>query len=116
MQENRDACLADGFDDFLTKPINLQELQQALERCLYSSQGRRNATARHARALGGSALIVFFARKNSRIRSTSSANADRKARPEGLSFTKPASISHARPFLFTFTQPMTSAPHRSGSA
>jgi CheY-like chemotaxis protein len=36
MKENRDICLAGGFDDFLTKPINLQELQQALERCLHS--------------------------------------------------------------------------------
>ncbi len=34
MKEHRDECLAAGVDDFLTKPINVQDLQLALERCL----------------------------------------------------------------------------------
>jgi len=34
MKENRDECIAAGVDDFLTKPINVQELQVALERCV----------------------------------------------------------------------------------
>ena len=33
MKENRDECMDAGVDDFLTKPINVQELQVALERC-----------------------------------------------------------------------------------
>lgn len=34
MKENRDECIEAGVDDFLTKPINVQELEQALKRCL----------------------------------------------------------------------------------
>lgn len=33
MKENRDECRAAGLDDFLTKPIAMRELEQALERC-----------------------------------------------------------------------------------
>jgi response regulator RpfG family c-di-GMP phosphodiesterase len=32
MKENRDECKAAGLDDFLTKPINVRELETALER------------------------------------------------------------------------------------
>jgi signal transduction histidine kinase/CheY-like chemotaxis protein len=34
MKEHRDECITAGADDFLTKPINVQDLQSALERCL----------------------------------------------------------------------------------
>jgi signal transduction histidine kinase/CheY-like chemotaxis protein len=33
MKENRDECRDAGVDDFLTKPINVQEMEGALERC-----------------------------------------------------------------------------------
>jgi len=33
MKENRDECIAAGVDDFLTKPINIPELEIALKRC-----------------------------------------------------------------------------------
>ena len=33
MQEDRDACLAAGMDDYLGKPMQKEALQEALERC-----------------------------------------------------------------------------------
>ncbi len=33
MKENRDECIEAGVDDFLTKPINVQDLEVALKRC-----------------------------------------------------------------------------------
>jgi len=33
MDENRAQCLAAGVDDFLTKPINMRDVEAALERC-----------------------------------------------------------------------------------
>ena len=34
MKENRDECREAGVDDFLTKPINVQELESALQALL----------------------------------------------------------------------------------
>jgi CheY-like chemotaxis protein len=42
MKENRDECLAAGVDDFLTKPINVQELELALKRSFDGVRGRAN--------------------------------------------------------------------------
>jgi signal transduction histidine kinase/CheY-like chemotaxis protein len=46
MKENRDECIAAGVDDFLTKPINIQELEHALKRCfdLTSAEKTRYAS------------------------------------------------------------------------
>jgi CheY-like chemotaxis protein len=33
MKENRDECMAAGVDDYLTKPIDIAELRNSLERC-----------------------------------------------------------------------------------
>ena len=40
MKENRDECIDAGVDDFLTKPINVQELEQALKRCFDALNAR----------------------------------------------------------------------------
>jgi CheY-like chemotaxis protein len=32
-KQDRDACMSAGMDDYLSKPINVHSLQQALERC-----------------------------------------------------------------------------------
>lgn len=34
MQGDREACLAAGMDDYISKPIRIEELEQALHRCL----------------------------------------------------------------------------------
>ncbi len=41
LAENRDECLAAGVDDFLTKPMNMREVEAALERC-YRSRHKRS--------------------------------------------------------------------------
>jgi YesN/AraC family two-component response regulator len=44
MKENRDECREAGVDDFLTKPINVQEVEEALRRC-FEKLVARNKTA-----------------------------------------------------------------------
>jgi YesN/AraC family two-component response regulator len=45
MKENRDECKEAGVDDFLTKPINVQEVEQALQRCFEKLTETRNKLA-----------------------------------------------------------------------
>jgi len=45
MKENRDECCDAGVDDFLTKPINVQEMEAALQRCLHKLLEARNKRA-----------------------------------------------------------------------
>ena len=46
MKENRDECREAGVDDFLTKPINVQEVEQALQRCFEKLTETRNKPPR----------------------------------------------------------------------
>jgi len=48
MKENRDECRDAGVDDFLTKPINVQELEEALQRCFQKLAAPKNETAASA--------------------------------------------------------------------
>jgi CheY-like chemotaxis protein len=48
MKENRDECREAGVDDFLTKPINVQEVEEALRRCFEKLPVTRNKTAASA--------------------------------------------------------------------
>jgi signal transduction histidine kinase/CheY-like chemotaxis protein len=48
MKENRDECREAGVDDFLTKPINVQEVEEALRRCFEKLPVARNTTAASA--------------------------------------------------------------------
>jgi CheY-like chemotaxis protein len=45
MKENRDECRDAGVDDFLTKPINVQEVEGALQRCFHKLVETKNKKA-----------------------------------------------------------------------
>jgi PAS domain S-box-containing protein len=59
MQGDRDACLAAGMDEFLTKPIRLEELDAALARCeLRDADAVDPAALEQVRAVGGPELAA----------------------------------------------------------
>jgi signal transduction histidine kinase/CheY-like chemotaxis protein len=45
MKENRDECRDAGVDDFLTKPINVPEVEAALQRCFHKLTEAKNKIA-----------------------------------------------------------------------
>jgi signal transduction histidine kinase/CheY-like chemotaxis protein len=47
MKENRDECIAAGVDDFLTKPINIPDLEIGLKRC-FEELSRRTKPSMHS--------------------------------------------------------------------
>lgn len=46
LRENRDECAAAGMDDFLPKPLQVRELEEALKRCFNSVQARAKSGPR----------------------------------------------------------------------
>jgi PAS domain S-box-containing protein len=59
MQGDRDACLAAGMDEFLTKPIRLEELDAALARCgRHGTDGLDPGALAQLRAVGGAELAA----------------------------------------------------------
>ena len=54
MKENRDECLAAGVDDFLTKPMSMQKLEESLRRCYQRGQMKPETNPSDLRALTSS--------------------------------------------------------------
>jgi signal transduction histidine kinase/CheY-like chemotaxis protein len=46
MSENRDDCFAAGFDDFLVKPMNMDEVENSLQRCYRQKQQNQEKNLR----------------------------------------------------------------------